>query len=79
MLCDGLDDAALDELLIQLRDAYREAIVGGNVGEVAGEGRRISYTRANAKELKAELTAAVREKQRRDPNYEPFGALGVEF
>lgn len=79
MLCDGLDDAALDALITELTAGVKQAMIGGDVAEVRGEGRMMSYTRANVKDLQRELTAAKRLKCRRDPNSEVFGALGVDF
>lgn len=79
MLCDGLDDVELRALVTELRSGVKEAMIGGGVAVIAGEGRRMEYTRANLKDLKAELAAAQRELARRDPNYDAGGALAVEF
>ena len=79
MLCDGLNDAELDVLIAELRAGYREAVVGGGVAAVRGEGRALEYTRANLGDLKRELASALREKARRDPSYDAEGALRVEF
>jgi hypothetical protein len=79
MLSDGLTGEELDALIAELRDAYKAAMLGGGVGSVQGEGRKIEYTRANISNLRAELRAALREKERQDPNYEGGNALMVEL
>lgn len=80
MLCDGLTGADLDALIAQLRAAYLDVISGEGIGQVWGEGRKIHYTGANVDDLRAELKAAQREKQRQDPNYDCGGnALYVEL
>lgn len=76
---EGMDDAALDVEIAELVAAKKSAMHGGEVEEVRGEGRAMKYTRANFKDLERELKAALREKQRRDPNYDPGNALAVEF
>jgi hypothetical protein len=78
MLCDGLDDPALDTLIADLTAAYRDTILGGGVAIVQGEGRKIEYTRANRDDIRRELAAAKREKARRTGSCDS-GALGVEF
>jgi hypothetical protein len=79
MLCDGLSDADLDTLIAELTTAYREAILGGGVAVVQGEGRKLEYTAANRGDIKRELAAAQREKKRRDHSYVPDDVLLVEF
>ncbi len=79
MLCDGLNDQELAALIVELRTGLKEAMLGGGVAVVAGEGRRLEYTRANIDDLKRELTAALREKGRRDPDFDVAGAIAVEF
>jgi len=59
-----LDDEELAAKIIQLRDAV-ETAAGGGVAVIAGEGRRMEYTRANSSGLKELLRAALSERDSR--------------
>ncbi len=50
-----LTDRALSDEIKQYRDARREALFGGGVGVIAGEGRRIEYTKTSIGGLDADL------------------------
>lgn len=76
---DTMTDAELDAEIVELRAAARSLTSGGDVQVVAGEGRRMEYTRANHQDLRRDLNAACREKARRDPNFDPGNALMVEY
>jgi hypothetical protein len=78
ILYGDLSDADLDAKILELRIAY-ETAVGGKVATViAGEGRRIEYTRANLEGLKGLLTSATRERDRR-AGVQTSGAIRVTF
>lgn len=76
---ESMTDQALAAEIADLVAAKKLAMHGGDVGEVRGEGRLMKYTAANMGELNRELDAALREKARRDPNFQPGSALQVEF
>lgn len=75
---EGMDDATLATEIADLTAATKAARGGGEIEEVRGENRALKYTRANSKELRLELNAALREKERRGPNFYPGNALYVE-
>lgn len=78
VLYTNLDDTQLAAKVTELTTKYETAIGGGVVTVVAGEGRRIEYSRANAAGLQSLLTAAVREQQRR-AGIQVDGAISVTF
>lgn len=49
---DDLTDDEVNAKIIVFRDAY-EAVIGGQVAVIAGNGRRMEYTRADSKALLA--------------------------
>lgn len=74
-----LTDEELAAKVTELRNALEATSIGGGVAVVAGEGRRMEYTSANRADLRQFYQAALREQQRRDPNWDGGGALLVEF
>jgi len=73
-----------DELLIaeieQYRAARKEAMFGGGVGVIAGEGRRIEYTKTSIRGLDEELRVLYYEaRQRGLPIGGSGGAIAVEI
>lgn len=61
---EDLDDAALEAKIIELRTKL-EAVVGGDVVRVSGEGRTLEYSRATVGGLRTLLTEARAERDRR--------------
>ena len=61
---DDLDDAALDAKISELRTKL-EAVTGGDVVRISGEGRTLEYGRANVGGLKTLLREARAERDRR--------------
>lgn len=60
-----LTDLELDEKIVELRTKVEQVVGGGGVAVLAGEGRRVEYTRGNVAGLEALLTEARNEKERR--------------
>lgn len=77
-LYGDLTDEQLDAKIADLRAKLETVYEGGAAIVVAGEGRRVEYTRSNASGLEGMLKDAVREKQRR-AGVQVSGALGVVF
>lgn len=78
ILYGDLDDDALHAKIVELRGKYETVISGGVATVVAGQGRRIEYTRANSDGLKSLLTEAVRERDGR-AGVQIGGALSITF
>lgn len=78
ILYGDMTDVELAAKIVELRAAYETAISGKVATVVAGEGRRVEYTRANIDGLKGLLTAAIRERARRD-GVQVSGAIRVHF
>lgn len=72
-----LTDEELAAKVTELRDAY-EKTIGGGVAVIAGNGRRMEYTRADSKALMGLLRDAQNEQDERRGNC-PTGAIGVIF
>ena len=72
-----LTDEQLAAKVEELSTAYEKA-VGGGVAVVAGEGRRMEYSRANAPGLYSLLTVALREQDRRS-GVQVSGAIAVRY
>lgn len=77
-LYQDLTDQQLADKVKQLTDEYEKVMLGGVAIVVAGQGRRIEYTRANVTGLLSLLTAAQREQQRR-AGVQVSGAIRVNF
>lgn len=60
-----LDDEELDAEIVELRTKVKEVMAGGAVQVIAGEGRRIEYTRSNLDGLESLLRAALNEREKR--------------
>ncbi len=78
ILYTDLSDVDLELKVKDLTAKYERVMEGGAAVVVAGEGRRVEYTRANDKGLLALLTAARREQQRR-AGVQVSGAIQVTF
>lgn len=78
ILYGDLDDAALAAKIVELRGKYEQAIGGGVATVVAGQGRRIEYTRSNAAGLLSLIKEAVREQESR-AGVQVSGALSITF
>lgn len=64
----GPDFFTDDELIAEIKAyiaAKREVALGGGVGVVAGEGRRVEFTRANAKDIDVALREMAYEARER--------------
>lgn len=61
---EDLDDAALEAKIVELRTKL-EAVNGGDVVRVSGEGRTLEYGRANVDGLKTMFREARAERDRR--------------
>jgi hypothetical protein len=60
-----LSDEELTARIVKYRDAQDQVVMGGNVAVIAGEGRRIEYTRSNASSIAAILSELLAERNRR--------------
>lgn len=74
----GLDEAALEAKIVDLRGKLETLASTGGVVRVAGEGRMMEFSRVNSRELRrllgeAELALALLRGE--DPN----SAIGVSF
>lgn len=78
VLYGNLTDDQLAAKINELTTKYETALAGGVAVVVAGEGRRVEYTRANATGLMSLITAATREQQRR-AGVQVEGAIRVRF
>lgn len=78
VLYTNLSDEELEDKITTLTAAYEKAMLGGVATVVAGGGRRMEYTTANASGLLSLITAATREKQRRS-GVQTTGAIRVVF
>lgn len=78
ILYGHLTDEALAAKIVELSAKYETAISGGVATVVAGQGRRIEYTKANAEGLKSLLTDAIRERDGR-AGVQIGGALPITF
>lgn len=73
-----MTDEELAAKIAELRGHVEQVAIGGVAVVVAGEGRRIEYSRANEKGLLALLAAASREKARR-AGVQVSGAIQVTY
>jgi membrane protease subunit (stomatin/prohibitin family) len=78
VLYQDLTDEELVAKIANLTSLYETAISGGTAVVVAGEGRRVEYTRSNAAGLASLITAAQREQQRR-AGVQITGAIAVSY
>jgi peptidoglycan hydrolase-like protein with peptidoglycan-binding domain len=78
ILYGNLSDDDLAAKIVELTASYEKTMTGGAAIVVAGQGRRIEYTRSNSSGLMALLTAATREQQRR-AGIQVDGALSITF
>lgn len=78
ILYGDLDDAALDAKILDLRGKLETVVLGGVALVVAGEGRRIEYSRANQSGLEGLVRDAVRERDRR-AGVQITGAIAVRY
>lgn len=76
-LYSDLTDEALAAKIAELRDAI-ETTAGGQVAVIAGNGRRMEYTRADSKTLWTLLRAATNEKDER-AGIAVSGGIGVVY
>ena len=60
-----LTDEELDAEIVELRGKVKEVMSGGAVQVIAGEGRRIEYTRSNIDGLESLLRSALNEREKR--------------
>lgn len=75
-----LTDDELTAEIKQYRDARKEALFGGGVGVIAGEGRRIEYTKTSVGGLDQELRLLYYEARARGlPIGGTGGAIAVEI
>lgn len=75
-----LDDAALIAEIVEYRAAKKAVALGGGIAVIAGEGRRIEYTRANSSALDSELRNLLYEARRRGLDIGGSGgAIAVEI
>jgi hypothetical protein len=77
----SLSDQELTDDIAAFRSARRELMLGAGVAVVAGEGRRLEFTRANQGSLDAELKNLIAEGQRRGliPYSPSGGSINLEF
>lgn len=73
-----LTDEELSAKIAKYRQAAEDLDIGEQVAVVAGEGRRMEFTRANSRRLLATLKALIREKDRRSGTNRN-GAIEVYF
>jgi hypothetical protein len=78
MLYNDLTDEELAAKKKELVGKYETAIGGGVATVIAGEGRRVEYTRANASGLESLIKALDREQQKR-AGVQVSGAIRVTF
>jgi hypothetical protein len=78
MIYEHLTDTELDAKKRMLAEKYEEAMGGGVAIVIAGEGRRVEYTRANADGLLS-LMKAVDLEQRKRRGEQVSGAISVTF
>lgn len=64
-LYSDLTDEQLAAKIVQFRDAQDELALGGGVAVIAGEGRRIEYTRSQSGKLASALIELLAERDRR--------------
>ena len=62
---EDLTDAELDTKIAELRGKYEDVLSGGAAVVIAGEGRRVEYTRGNIDGLEKLLDLARSERTRR--------------
>lgn len=75
---DDLTDEALDAKIVELRGKIEKVMSGEAVAVMAGEGRRIEYTRGNVDGLQQLLDSAITERdRRRNSGRRPGRALNV--
>jgi hypothetical protein len=75
-----LTDEELAAKITELRGKVETVAGGGAVAVIAGEGRRKEFTRGNIGDLRALLTEAVQEAERRANGGRLRGrAIGVRF
>jgi len=75
-----LTDEQLVAEIAEYRAAIKKAAIGGGVGVVAGEGRRIEYTAGNVGEARRELRELYTEATERGlPVGDGAGATPVEI
>lgn len=75
-----LTDEELNAKVSELRDAIEKVSLGGAVAVIAGEGRRVEYTRANSEGLNSLYRLAIIEVEKRANGGRVGGrALGVRF
>lgn len=75
----GLDEAALIAKADELRGKMETLATGGGVVRVAGEGRMIEYSRANAAGLQRLLNEVLAELAILRGEGDPRHAIGVVF
>lgn len=76
----GISDEDLLDEISQFRSARRELMLGQGVAVVAGEGRRMEFTRANAGDLTTELKNLIAEANCRGLiEASGGGAISLEF
>lgn len=78
----SLTDEQLLSEIAQYRAALKEVTIGGGVGVIAGEGRRLEMTKADRNGIRAELRALYAEAAERGlEGYEDDcgGAIAVEI
>ena len=79
-LYSQMTDQELADKISKYMAAIEEAELGGGVGVVAGEGRRMEFTSANLDAAKRTLDALVLERDRRGNNGRiPGRAIGMRF
>ena len=78
ILYGNLSDADLATKITDLTAQYEKAISGGVATVVAGQGRRLEYTRSNASGLLSLIKEAAREQQAR-AGVQVGGALAITF
>lgn len=78
ILYANLTDADLAAKIVELTAKYETALGGGVATVVAGEGRRVEYTRANSAGLLSLLRAATNERDRR-AGIHVSGAIAVSY
>lgn len=74
-----LTDEALAAEIAAYRAARKEMTLGQGVAVIAGEGRRVEFTKANRADLDAELRALIREQDKRAGRRGGGRAIEVHF
>lgn len=74
----GLDEAALEAKIVQLRTAVEELEMGATVVRVAGEGRMMEFSRVRSGGL-YKLLRSAEEELKIVRGEDPNSAIGVTF